>query len=167
MGLARLEYYKLNPEVNGPKPATKGSACFDLCACLIDGSILKAHINGGFGFRVKDEKIEVPSGARILIPTGLILNIPAGYSVRIHPRSGISFKRGLSLANCEGVIDHDYVEEVFVSIINNSSEPQTIEHNERIAQAELVRNKHYQVKETKIRPERTTRDGGFGSTGTR
>ena len=102
-----------------------------------------------------------------MIPTGLILNIPSGYSVRIHPRSGISFRRGLSLANCEGVIDHDYVEEVFVSIINNSSEPQMVGHNERIAQAELVRNKHYQIKETNNRPERTTRDGGFGSTGKR
>ena len=164
MGLARLEYYKLHSEVNDPKFATKGSACFDLYACLIDDSILKTATGC---VSVKGGEFWVAEGERILIPTGLILNIPSGYSVRIHPRSGISFNRGLSLANCEGVIDHDYVEEVFVSIINNSSETQMVGHNERIAQAELVRNKHYQVKETKIRPGRTTRDGGFGSTGKR
>jgi len=54
------------------------------------------------------------------VPTGLIFDIPLGFSLRIHPRSGLSYRRGISLSNCEGVIDSDYVEQTFVSVINNS-----------------------------------------------
>ena len=107
-----------------------------------------------------------PPWARALIPTGIVFNIPNSYSVRLHPRSGLAFKRGISLSNCEGVIDSDYVEEVFVSIINFSKNAVRIKHGERIAQAEMIRSLFWSVKETSTRPGiKTERIGGFGSTG--
>jgi dUTP pyrophosphatase len=180
-GMGRLQYYKLYADVEDLKFSTKGSACFDLRAYLwgkAGGGVDGEHIRNRWvpAFRglakarqdseVKDGVFVLNSGARALIPIGMVLDIPDGHSVRIHPRSGSSFYNGLSLSNCEGIVDSDYVEEVFISVINHSNTPLEIAHNERIAQAELVRNNHYIFKELKERPERTTRDGGFGSTGT-
>ena len=96
---------------------------------------------------------------RVLIPTGLILDIPEGYSVRLHSRSGLAWKDGVYLTNCEGIIDYDYVEPVFVMMTNISQSPKTINNGDRICQAELV-----EIPEPPTR--KTERDGGFGSTGT-
>ena len=164
MGLAKLEYYKLHDDVIEPDFATSGSACFDLRAHLQDWDIIKAHGNEFSG--AKDGVFRLSPGARALVPTGIVFSIPKGYSIRLHPRSGLAFKRGLTLSNCEGIIDSDYVEEVFVSVINQTQDVISIEHGERIAQAEMIKTNYYIIRESSIRPERTTRDGGFGSTGT-
>lgn len=165
MGLAKLEYYKLYDDVVEPDFATAGSACFDLRAYLNDGErIIKTRSNADP--RIKDGGIYLTPWARALIPTGIVFSIPKGNSIRLHPRSGLAFKRGLTLSNCEGVIDSDYVEEVFVSVINQSSSAIRINHGDRIAQAEMIKTNYYMIRETHIRPERTSRDGGFGSTGT-
>ena len=97
----------------------------------------------------------------------MILDIPNGYSVRIHPRSGTAIKQGMSLINCEGVIDYDYVDPLFIACVN-LSEVQTIVINngDRVAQGELVEMNHYEIEETSKKPtQKTDRDGGFGSTG--
>ena len=97
----------------------------------------------------------------------MILDIPVGYSVRIHPRSGSAIKQGLSLINCEGVIDYDYVDPLFIAAVN-LSDVQTIVINngDRVAQGELVRMLSYEIEDTDIKPvQKTDRDGGFGSTG--
>ena len=164
MYLLRLNYYKIYPDVVDLEFATSGSACFDLRAYLKNDESLNAHSN--VDSRVKDGIFRLTPGARALIPTGIIFNVPKKYSVRIHPRSGLAFKLGLTLSNCEGVIDSDYVEEVFVSVINSSMDVIQIEHGDRIAQAEMIKTNYYMIRETDIRPERTSRDGGFGSTGT-
>ena len=165
MGLAKLEYYKMHDDVVEPDFATSGSACFDLRAYLNDAErIINTRSNADP--RVKDGIFNLSPGGRALIPTGIVFSIPKGYSIRLHPRSGLAFKRGLTLSNCEGVIDSDYVEEVFVSVINSSFDAVQIEHGERIAQAEMIKTNYYMIRETHIRPERTSRDGGFGSTGT-
>jgi dUTP pyrophosphatase len=102
----------------------------------------------------------------VLVPTGLIFDIPEGFSLRIHARSGLSLKEGLVLANSEAVIDSDYVDEVFVLLYNRSSVGRTIRIGERIAQAELVESVQYTIKETKKQPTvKTDRTGGMGSTG--
>jgi dUTP pyrophosphatase len=94
------------------------------------------------------------------------MDIPEGYSVRLHARSGTSLKQGLVLANAEGVIDSDYVEEVFIMLWNISGNAVTINNGDRIAQAELVKNEEYTIEQTPARPlPRTNRTGGFGSTG--
>lgn len=140
--------YKVTPDATIPTYATEESACFDLYACL------------------SDTVLELKSGERTLIPTGLVLDIPEGYSVRLHPRSGMSFKKGLTLANCEGVIDSDYIEEVYILMVNISTEIQYIEHGDRICQGELVKNESVEFVELEECPSiKTNREGGFGSTG--
>ena len=110
--------------------------------------------------------IDIPSEWRVLIPTGLIFDIPENHSVRVYPRSGLSSKRGLNLINCVGIIDEDYVEEVFVPVYNNSQEKLRIFNGDRIAQAVLVFNQRAIINYTNERPSRKSdRDGGFGSTG--
>jgi len=110
--------------------------------------------------------IAIAPGERMMVPTGLIFDIPEGYSVRIHPRSGISYKNGVVLANCEGVIDSDYVEEIYVLLHNTATVNFVITPGDRIAQAELVKMESYTIEETTERPaQKTDRAGGMGSTG--
>ena len=167
-GLGILHFYKLHSDVVLPTKATTESACFDISAYLIPGQTLKAHDNYLWTSNIVDEDGAVLFGpnTRMLIPTGLVVDIPEGHSIRLHPRSGLSFESGMSLSNQEGIIDADYKEEIFISMINLSGGPKRIIHNQRIAQGELVDHQSYLIRETDNRPERTTdREGGFGSTG--
>ena len=84
---------------------------------------------------------------RVLVPTGLIFDIPKGYSVRLHSRSGLAWKDGLYLTNCEGIIDYDYVEPIFVMMTNISQSPKTINNGVRICQAELVEKVYHGLEE--------------------
>ena len=122
--MIELQYYKLYPDVDDLEFSTKGSACFDLRAYLMEDDQIRTRWAPDESleqdFKVKDRVFILNAGARALIPTGMVLDIPIGCSVRIHPRPGVSFYHGLSLSNCEGVIDSDYVEEVFISVINHS-----------------------------------------------
>ena len=142
-----IGFYSLHPNARLPEKKTEGAACFDLYACV-------------------DEPLKLNPKERVLVPTGFIMKIPDGYSVRIHTRSGMAAKKGIGLSVSEGIIDHDYVEEVFVPMVNNTDKLFHIRSGERIAQIELV--KTIPVINTWIdeRPSRkTNRDGGFGSTG--
>lgn len=170
-----LYVFKCNSEATTPTYATTYSACFDLSACLVHGATIKAFIPKQFGdkkfeeptaLEVEGDSIMVPPMARALIPTGLKFRIPINCSLRLHPRSGISIKSGITLVNCEGVIDEDYFDEVFVAIHNISSAPQSITHKMRICQAELVVDSRATILETDLEPtQKTNRVGGFGSTG--
>jgi dUTP pyrophosphatase len=105
-------------------------------------------------------------GDRLMVPTGLIFDIPEGYSVRVHARSGLSLKQGLVLANSEGVIDSDYIEELFILVHNISDNGISIAHGDRIAQGELVVREAYTIGEISCHPgQKTDRVGGMGSTG--
>ena len=165
--MTTLKIWKTHPNITIPKHQTTQSACFDLS---FQGSGKRdyngySHMNKPFA-RPMNAAISIAPGERVLVPTGCIMDIPQGYSVRIHARSGTSLKQGLVLANAEGVIDSDYVEEVFVMLHNISGNAVTINHGDRVAQAELVKNVEYTVEETPARPlPKTNRQGGFGSTG--
>jgi len=102
---------------------------------------------------------------RVLVPTGIIFDIPDGYSVRIHIRSSIALKLGLNLANGEAVIDSDYVQESFVMLQNTTNHQIEIQKGERIAQAELVWNQPVALELVERPHQKTNRTGGFGSTG--
>ena len=105
-------------------------------------------------------------GERMMIPTGLVFDISDDTSLRIHPRSGLSSKNGINIANCEGVVDSDYVEQTFVLLLNISDIPFEVSDGMRIAQAEIVPVYDVDIKEISTRPQqKTTRTGGFGSTG--
>ena len=166
-----LRYYKLNPEVKDPYRATSGSACFDLYSFLPDESEVTVYRNDFEETEkvtrvVKLKRVPINPKERILIPTGLILDIPKGYSVRLYPRSSLALKQGLTLANNVGIIDSDYVEPVFSMIFNMSGYVKYINHEERICQAELFKDQPHVLEEVLERPKRKTeRDGGFGSTG--
>lgn len=166
-----LKIYKTDYRVETPKFQTQGSACFDLMfSCFGKTSYMgyneqNAQFNRQFHTINGIPSILIMSGDRILIPTGLIFDIPENYSVRIHPRSGLSLKKGLVLANMEGVVDSDYVEETYVMLHNISKNKLTISNGERIAQAELVRNEKYELVDIQEKPtQKTDRNGGFGST---
>ena len=104
---------------------------------------------------------------RVLIPTGIIFNIPTWHSIRLHPRSSTSLKKGLVMPNGEGVIDSDYYHESFIMLYNASADSVIVTQNERIAQGEIVKSEYYDIQETFQKPEqKTNRVGGFGSTGT-
>lgn len=164
----RLNIYRTDPNVSLPKFATKGSACFDLSfqsAGKYEYTGYNAY-NAPFTRALSDNKIVIMPGDRILVPTGLIFDIPEGYSVRIHPRSGLSYKQGLILANLEAVIDSDYIQETFVLLTNRSEVSITINSGDRIAQAELVKKEEYVLWEIYEAPtQKTDRAGGLGSTG--
>ena len=166
-----LQFYKLFSSVKDPKRATEGSACFDLYSFLPDNSAVSVYITHSEELEIRNrlvqnERVQVNPNERILIPTGLIFDIPNGYSMRLYPRSGLALKQGLTLANNVGIIDSDYVEPVFAMITNISGTTQYVKHNERICQGELFKDEICILEEISEPPERKTdRDGGFGSTG--
>ena len=167
-----LLFYKLDSEVKDPFRATEGSACFDLHSFLPEDSVAKvfiSHSEQDTEIRertVVKGRVQINPTERMLVPTGLIFDIPTGYSVRLYPRSSLALKQGLTLANNVGIIDSDYVQPVFMMVCNMSGFQQFVTDGERICQAELVQEKQYVLLEIDERPERKTdRDGGFGSTG--
>ena len=120
------------------------------------GMDLRAHL---------DDSIVLAPGERILIPTGLRLEIPPGYEGQVRPRSGLALKRGLTVLNAPGTIDADYRGEVCIPLINHGSETFEVEPNMRIAQMVVspVVQATFEVVEDLSETVRGT--SGFGSTG--
>lgn len=112
-------------------------------------------------------QLRVKPGAKILIPTGIKMNIPDGYEIQVRPRSGISAKTGLFVCNAPGTVDSNYVGELKIILMNLGNKEEIIAHNDRIAQ--LVLCKVTGVKIKKIEEDdlkKTDRSFlGFGSTG--
>ena len=102
---------------------------------------------------------------RALIPTGVYIELPAGYECQIRPRSGLALKRGLTVLNSPGTIDADYRGEVCVILANLSNEPQTIENGERICQMVVARHATVQWLPVEQLGDTQRGAGGFGSTG--
>jgi dUTP pyrophosphatase len=102
---------------------------------------------------------------RLMIPTGLAMEIPPGYEIQIRPRSGWATKKGITVVNTPGTVDADYRGQVQVALINLGSEALEIVDQDRIAQAVLcpVMQAHLEVVEELGSTERGV--GGFGSTG--
>jgi len=168
-----MKIYKVNERAELPEYATDGSACFDVKACVQNGQRLKSFnawnkempvVVKGVG-QSKDA-FQLPPAVRVLVPTGLIFDIPEGHVMKMYIRSGTALKKGLTLVNGVGIIDSDYVEESFLMFENISESLVTIENGERIAQCLIEPITREPIEETNERPEqKTDRDGGFGSTG--
>jgi dUTP pyrophosphatase len=163
-----LQIYRTHPDVAIPTFQTKGSACFDL-AFACDGKYTYKGYNaagGQFERPFPNGQLTFSPGDRINVPTGLILDIPEGYSVRVHARSSTAFKRGLVLINSEGIIDSDYVDELGLLLWNTTTNNIVLNNRERLAQAELIKTLDYGLLETINKPgTKTDRVGGMGSTG--
>ena len=113
-----------------------------------------------------DTPLTLSPGARALVPTGLALEIPAGFEAQVRPRSGLAFRHGVTCLNTPGTIDSDYRGEVKVLLVNLGQDPFTIERNMRIAQM-VVAPVTLAVLEERTHLGDTARGaGGFGSTGT-
>jgi dUTP pyrophosphatase len=112
----------------------------------------------------RGETVLMP-GARALVPTGLRMEIPAGYEVQVRPRSGLALKHGIMLVNGPGTIDSDYRGPLGIILMNAGTEPFAVKHGERIAQlvvAPVVRAGFEVVEEL---DQSARGEGGFGSTG--
>lgn len=102
---------------------------------------------------------------RRLVPTGLYIDIPYGYEVQIRPRSGLSLRQGLTVANTPGTVDSDYRGEISVIMVNIGTNPVTINDGDRICQMVVAPVMHVNWEETAELSETTRGDGGFGHTG--
>ncbi|MFC6276131.1 dUTP diphosphatase [Psittacicella hinzii] len=136
-------------EFGTPQYGTKGSAGMDLRANLENKT-----------------EIVLQPGQSFLVKTGIAIFInDSRYAAFIYPRSGQGHKRGIVLGNLVGVIDSDYQGELMVSLWNRSSEPQTIQHGERIAQLVIQRIESVILEEVDSFDQSERGAGGFGSTG--
>ena len=139
---------KIINKSNNPTPTYETS--------LSAGMDLRAYV---------EEPITLSPGERKLIKTGLHIELPEGYEAQVRPRSGLAFKKGITVLNSPGTIDADYRGDVGVILINHSNEEFVVNSGDRIAQ--LVISKFEKVDwETSDEINSTSRgDSGFGSTG--
>ncbi|MGZ3787272.1 MAG: dUTP diphosphatase [Bacteriovorax sp.] len=132
-----------------PSYETKGAAGADVRASLGE-----------------NEQMILKPGERVLVPTGLSMEIPHGYEIQVRPRSGLSFKTGLMVLNSPGTIDSDYRGEVKIILGNLGTKEEIIHHGDRVAQLVLapVTQARYVVTTEEL-SETARGAGGFGSTG--
>lgn len=129
-----------------PKYETKGSSGMDLRANLNESLIIKPL-------------------DRVLVPTGIFLEIPEGYEGQVRARSGLALKKGLSLPNGIGTIDSDYRGELKVILINLGKEDIVIENGDRIAQLVFIKYERAQIELVDELSSTDRSQGGFGHTG--
>jgi dUTP pyrophosphatase len=135
-----------------PAYQTAGAAGMDLIAAVRAG--LPLTLDGTDG----------PSN-RLLVPTGLILELPAGYEAQVRPRSGLALKHGVTVLNAPGTIDSDYRGEVQVLLINHGRLPFEVSRGLRIAQLVIAPVSRAKLVEAAMATETQRGTGGFGSTG--
>lgn len=112
-----------------------------------------------------EEPVTLKPLERTAIPTGLFLEIPAGYEAQVRPRSGLAFKNGITVLNSPGTIDADYRGEVKVILVNLSSQEFVVNDGERIAQMVIAKHEQAAWDEVQNLEESGRGAGGFGSTG--
>ena len=129
-----------------PSHASAGSAGFDLRAAIAEEVVLRP-------------------GERLLVPTGLVLEIPPGWEGQVRPRSGLALRHGVGVVNAPGTIDSDYRGEVAVILINLGEAPFRLRRGDRIAQLVIARVETVEWEEAEALEESGRGGGGFGSTG--
>ena len=129
-----------------PEYETEGSAGMDIAAYL-------------------EENIIIEPGKRALVPTGLFIELPAGYEAQIRARSGLAIRKGIGLVNGIGTIDSDYRGEIKVPVINWGEEAFVIENGDRIAQMVIAEYVRAELVLSDELSETERGAGGFGSTG--
>ena len=113
-----------------------------------------------------DKAVSLKSGARALIPTGLILELPLGFEAQVRPRSGLALRHGITVLNSPGTIDSDYRGEVQVLLANLGDKTFAVARGERIAQLVVQRVERATLIEAATASATRRGAGGFGSTGT-
>ncbi len=146
--MSAIEIKIINQSSNPlPEYATSGSSGMDIRANLIATQTLQPL-------------------DRILIPTGLFIELPRGCEAQIRPRSGLAIKQGITCLNSPGTIDADYRGEIKIILINLSNEKQVIQHGDRIAQLVVQKIDKAIWKQVDLLENTERNEGGFGHTGT-
>ena len=130
-----------------PIYGTSQSAGFDLPAYLPEGSIV------------------LEKGKRMLVPTGIFIELPCGYEAQVRARSGLAIKNGIGLVNGIGTVDADYRGELKVPMINWGEEDFTINDGDRIAQVVIAKHERAEFELCEELGETERGSGGFGHTG--
>lgn len=141
-----IKYIKLHPAALAPQRMSEHAAGYDLSACLEQALVLAA-------------------GARILVPTGLAIELPIGTEAQIRPRSGLAIKHGIGILNSPGTIDCDYRGEIKVILFNVSNEDFVVEPGMRIAQMVISHVVESTFELGDELAESSRQSGGFGHTG--
>lgn len=163
-----MKVYKTRENATIPQYATQGSACFDIRACITVGERVKSYtpFNKEVDILVKKNGLAITPGTRVLIPTGLIFDIPINHVMEMFIRSSVATKMGLTLVNSVGIIDSDYVDETHIIVHNVSDTVAHVHDGDRLAQCRLASVTQQDIKEVKKKPGiKTDRKGGIGSTG--
>ena len=143
----QVKVKRLNDSAVLPKRATEGSAGADLYACI-------------------NEPLTIAPGELVKIPTGIAIELESNdLAAFLFARSGLGVKHGITLSNSVGVVDSDYRGEICVGLCNVSSEPYTIQPNERVAQMVIMPVACADFIETEELSDTVRGEGGFGSTG--
>jgi dUTP pyrophosphatase len=125
-------------------------------------------LSAGMDLRANlDSPVVLKPMQRTLVPTGLFIELPAGYEAQIRSRSGLAAKKGIAVLNSPGTIDADYRGEIKVILINLSNEDFTIENGERVAQMIVAKHERVIWQQSEELMETGRGSGGFGSTGGR
>lgn len=140
-----------DPALPLPAYESEGAAGMDICANLPADR--------------RADGVTILPGARLLVPTGLAVEIPPGHEIQIRPRSGLALRDGITVLNAPGTIDSDYRGEIGVIVINHGDRPVTIAHGARVAQIVLAPVTRIRWRETEALTESRRGAGGFGSTG--
>ncbi|MBL7913947.1 MAG: dUTP diphosphatase [Bacteroidia bacterium] len=128
----------------------------------------ETSLSAGMDLRANlDAELELKPLQRMLVPTGLFIELPAGYEAQIRPRSGLAFKHGLTVLNSPGTIDADYRGEIKVLLINLSDTSFVIKDGERIAQMIVAPHSRVEWEQTDALNSTERGAGGFGHTGTK
>lgn len=143
----KFKIMKLRKNAILPEYQTEHSAGMDLCACI-------------------EEPIKMKPMERKMIPTGISIELPAGYEAQVRARSGMSIKFGITMVNGVGTIDGDYRGEIGALVINLSKEDFVVEPDMRIAQLVIAKYEQVEWDEVDELSETKRGKGGFGSTGT-
>ncbi len=123
-------------------------------------------LSAGMDLRANlDEAIVIGPGERMLVPTGLFMELPPNYEAQIRPRSGLALKKGITVLNTPGTIDSDYRGEVGIILINLSEKAFVIKDGERICQMIVAKHETIEWNETNSLNDTARGSGGFGHTG--
>lgn len=148
MSKLKIKIKKINKNAILPEYQTEYSAGMDLHACI-------------------DEPIILQPLGRIMVPTGIAIELPFGFEAQVRARSGLSIKHGITMVNGIGTVDSDYRGELSVLVVNLGNESFTIESGMRIAQVVITRYEHIVWDQVESLSKTKRGSGAYGSTGTK
>lgn len=123
-------------------------------------------LSAGMDLRASiEETIILQPMQRVLVPTGLFIELPAGFEAQVRPRSGLALKHGITVLNSPGTIDADYRGEIKILLVNLSDKAFEIKNTERIAQMIVAKHERVEWELAEDLTQTQRGEGGFGHTG--